>query len=319
MAYSGSGTQADPFVVSTYTDLIAASEAVPAGGFPTYIKVATDINCADDPNYTGKHLSPLQIRGTLYADSMKTIEGLTIESTSFFYFSGSNDLTINNIYFKNCIYKSTSNNGLSVTDNLLRCTNCKFSMILILGASVTSAFNRIYFTDCAGYFKVANKASYANVFSVVNGTGSIQPINTIIDSNIIIDGMNMELCGNGLMAGANSSGALFQIKSISSSIIFKGCKINNNGITHLYGTFNSGGNFDTMFFDGSYFAFLGCSYVTSPTEISGAYNGNNSPFCILCTDDTSITLDDTISKGVHVCLASQVKDLNYLLSIGFLP
>ena len=49
MAYTGTGTQSDPYVVSTLPDLITC-----LSNGNVYVKVAADIDCAQEPTYSGK-------------------------------------------------------------------------------------------------------------------------------------------------------------------------------------------------------------------------------------------------------------------------
>ena len=51
MAYTGSGTQADPWVVDNLYDLITCYNAVPPADNKVYINLDADIDCNDYPEY----------------------------------------------------------------------------------------------------------------------------------------------------------------------------------------------------------------------------------------------------------------------------
>ncbi|MBR1528752.1 MAG: hypothetical protein IJ642_05575, partial [Oscillospiraceae bacterium] len=74
MSYTGTGTEQDPYLVSTLTDFLTCAAIAGA-----YVKVISDINSADDPNYEGELTNPISIMcRKLYADQDKIISGITV-------------------------------------------------------------------------------------------------------------------------------------------------------------------------------------------------------------------------------------------------
>ena len=319
MAYTGTGTEADPFVVSTYSDLKYVTDNNGSYGY-YWVKIADDINCADDPNYTGVQTTPLYVtQAHIYADTPKCIEGLTVNAEYFMYTSSSSATYINNIYFKNCVFKATSNNSAIYMDRysmgMGNFTNCKFSMIVNLGSFSASLFRMSAFTNCAGYFKVINTDTDA-VIAPHASSSTTTPQVSLTNSNFIVDGLKTKLEYSCILNGGTDSAYLPRMQLTTSSLIYKNCYFNGAGGTlYLNYTF---GQIATCV-DGSYVALLNPSFSGTVTAISGASYPYSSAFSLFAIDDTNVTLNDTTSNGIGTCYTSNLADKEWLLSVGFLP
>lgn len=315
MAYSGSGTQNDPYVVSTYSDLKYVTDTYSNSGTLVYVKVGSDINCADDPNYTGIDTTYLKLSYIkLYADTLATIEGLSINSTCFLELAGAYTF-IENIYFKNCVFKSSSSSG-AVFNNIGSATasisSCKFSMVCNFGGSSGGIFKAINASNCSGYFKCVNSNS-----SVQFGQ-SVSPFNVFNMCNFIVDSLKIApLTAAGNYAFWNAYGVA-QGYITNTSIIFKNCTIDNPASLTQLDIFYVG-NQSVTNINASYIAFLNCDFSSSYTTLC-AMNGNCSgALSIVATDNTSLTLTSSDSTVIEATTISNLRDKNYLLSIGFIP
>ncbi|MBR0485881.1 MAG: hypothetical protein IJJ69_14085 [Oscillospiraceae bacterium] len=169
MAYTGTGTEQDPYVVTTLTELVALM------GNDIYIKIGADIDASQEDAYKEPVASYVSLRGHIYADGIKTISNVIVEYLNAIYIE---NCDIKNIFFKNWIHRKTGS-GESV--NTMRSTikNCSFSMEMVddgngfdlLGKS--SSFNSpSNVENCTFYVKFTSGTTgliaSANVLKYVN-------------------------------------------------------------------------------------------------------------------------------------------------------
>ena len=161
MAYTGTGTEQDPYLVSTLTDLVALM----ADG--VYIKVVSDIDASQEEAFKEPLTSGVVFRGNISADETKIIANVIVESVSLITFQGSYGMSSStkNIFFKNWIHRKTAN-ALSIGAQYATIENCCFSIEMIddsngaalLGKS-TSYGNTGEFTNCTFSIKFASGTS----------------------------------------------------------------------------------------------------------------------------------------------------------------
>lgn len=326
MAYTGTGTQSDPYVVSTLPDLITC-----LSGGNVYVKVTADIDCAQEPTYSGKITTHLNLTGNhLYADTNVSIYGLTIESNCFFYcYAYNTNGYIDNVNFINCVFKYNNNDagshtggifdtGLETSTSGIYTNNSKFSFVASVGSTTSSLFNKVSGTDCAYYVKVINSA-YTKPFLARSQRNNYQPYNTFTRCNIIIDGMLVGTAGGTgghcLVNYGDSSNFNTIISLDSSCLIFKDCDIQAG---------NSSGNVwavETMgvaasFISASYVALLGCTILGSTAiTINGDNYNMTGSLGLIASDNMAVGTGNQI-KPITV---ANLKDENYLMTIGFLP
>ena len=331
MAYTGTGTQADPYVVTTGLSLIECIRK----GSGLYIKVANDIDFANEDDYTGKISGTLDLSAShLYADTPKNIYGLTVEGESFFHggdvFNG--NAYLENVNFLNCVFKQTTitgrNGGIFDGNNgnwAMYTNNCKFSFVAAMSTYTYPIFSYVICTDSSFYINIAS-ANPLQPFKEYDFTGDHQPINRFTRCNIVIDGAKYKTPANGATPGlvqtTASSSYGTTIKLDTSSLIFKDCDITAvpaSGelfILYVQGTVPS-------FLDNSYVAFLNCT-------VNGQSTNSGTPFTLTGhtvsyppTGTLAITAADNMTVGtgstVKPITISNLKDKNYLIDIGFLP
>ena len=114
MAYTGTGTQADPFIPTTITSLyevlnICNNDESSFGVAGYYIKLTSNLDCANDTDYVGYSNTPITLSSyvnKIYSDSGYKVIGLCIKAQYFINaFATANNYVIDNIGFENCFWK----------------------------------------------------------------------------------------------------------------------------------------------------------------------------------------------------------------------
>lgn len=101
MAYTGTGTEQDPYLVDNLTDFLTCIAISGA-----YVKVISDIDAADDESYTGLLTSKIQVNcRKLYADTEKKITGIVIQDEHFLSINPMY-CDVDKIWFKDCKLKA---------------------------------------------------------------------------------------------------------------------------------------------------------------------------------------------------------------------
>lgn len=147
MSITGTGTQADPYVVTTYAELVEKASA-----FSTYIKVGNDINITDE--YPDGDMPPLQVNSPIDGDGhvisnwYRTVGAELIAITDS---SHVDNLTLKNIYvtYSGAIFSFPTNNAA------WRFNNCKFSGYII-GQLYSGTKQYDYFKNCSFNIKLGS-------------------------------------------------------------------------------------------------------------------------------------------------------------------
>ena len=155
MAVTGTGTQADPYVVTTYAELVNT-----ASTFRVYIKVGNDINITDE--YPDGDMPTLQVNSPIDGDGhvisnwYRTVGALIIAITDANHVD---NLTIKNIYVT--YYGSIFN--LS-TNSYWKFNNCKFSGY-VRGNLYNDSTPYNHFKNCSFNIKTGEDATYAYIMN----------------------------------------------------------------------------------------------------------------------------------------------------------
>ncbi|MDE5753123.1 MAG: hypothetical protein K2H89_01050, partial [Oscillospiraceae bacterium] len=128
MAYTGTGTEDNPYCVSNLTDFIECIKKT-----DSYVKVIADIDAAADPTYTGELTDSLEIAcKQIYADEPRSIKGITVYAANFINITQRENVQIENLSFVDCEHKRTSfNQTISASYGTKTFVNCKFSMKMV--------------------------------------------------------------------------------------------------------------------------------------------------------------------------------------------
>lgn len=306
MAITGTGTELDPYVPETCQDLLDLLNCPNNGSYLNeYVELRSDINFATDPDYRDG-LSAVIAGGTTKTVSsqsghMYRINGLRTQY-GVINKAQSTRFTFNNIFFSNIV--SMGNNPVFATYSAygtLIFNSCKISALIkttwAYGVLFDSAgvANAITYNDCSIYIQASMiVSSYTTsqtnkCFSNSKKSNSCIEIHNwqfIGDGNVyhIQYSTNTTYYGDSIMKAAGNSTQNYR---------FYGCTSIVNAIS--------------------------ISFVESNLGYSGTVFNTMGGVSIIDKDilPTGFTL--TANANVAYCTTAQMKNEQYLLSIGFLP
>lgn len=291
---AGTGTADDPWIIGRYTDtshdLQNLLDAIYTPN--AYVKLVKDIEAAKDVTYREGISHAVTIAAAkLYADEKVKVSGLIINAYDAFTEGGGVHI------FENVQFLSMIHNGvgcvLSFVNNdsgkQLHLYDCDFSVIKnCAGGNPDFSNGSIYTERCTFNYKAVTegKNTYFNVF---NTSGEFK--NTMIHYE-------------GLLLA-------YHVSAYSSFAFIR--KANRVGIT---GSITSTSNRARIFYsDCSNCYFAGVVNATK-TAVSMESSGTN---CLLCITDKQGDYDSTVSTSATEVTPDQLRDRDYLYSIGFLP
>lgn len=294
MAYTGTGTQADPFVVTTFADFL---ECVAQEG--VYVEVGADLDAAAEGF---GYISPIDVMATeVYGtagDTLRKISNVTVEGTKCLNFCStaqSTDQYMRWLHLENWTWKCTDTGS----DFLTRSTtgaavlkDCKMSTSLSLPAVASASNasarlqNKLALIGCALILEAHNGTIQTNASSNQN--------HRITDTTLRITGYD----GAKLKAGTTLSDNRFSYCS-NAGIILKSIEVQSvTGIT-------GGDGF-------SYIVLEDCPMPATSTVYAASVTN------LVCFAGTTDASGVTVNSGT-VVTQSQLKDKAYLQSIGWLP
>lgn len=287
MAYTGTGTQADPFVVTTFADFLTcvAQDGV-------YVKVDADIDAAAE-GYD--YIDPIDVKAIkVYADSLKKISNVTVEGNALFdLHNGTGEQSIMQLHLENWAWKAMAEPRVTshVPVMFYRSNGSGYVRYCKVSVSVTPQ------TSDTTYY-LHNLLTIADSAIVVQQHGGKflpQPAQNSVKRNttIRIEGSNGATYPS-TSANANRFGSCTNV-----GIILKGMIIT--------GSFG--------FYGGNGFGYMVCEDCTVPA--SGTVFGVNASN-LICFAGTTDASGLTVDSGTQITQA-QLKDKAYLQSIGWLP
>lgn len=286
MAYTGTGTQSDPFVVTTFADFLAcvAQDGV-------YVKVDADIDAAAE-GYG--YISPIDVKAVeVYGtsgDTLRKISNVTVEGSYIFDSSYAPVQLISRLHLENWTWKA-------VTPAVM------FNKIHSQGLDVQ-------------YCKMSVSVTADNV----SGSVKLKRYIHTADSAFV---MQMHNCGNFVPCTSSSSAEGFRNTTISidgnGTTTWVAGTSNNNRWVYCTNTgivlknmevtgapgFNSGDGF-------SYLVFEDCT-LPGTSAIYAVKESN-----LICFAGTTSDESARVNSGT-VVTQSQLKDKSYLQQIGWLP
>lgn len=154
MAVTGTGTQADPYVVTTYAELV---ENVGYG----YVRIGNDINITDE--YPDGDMPVLTVNYTIDGNG-KTISNW-YRTTGGRLINIYDSAHIDNLTLKN-IYVTYNDDifGFPANNNIWRFNNCKFSGY-VRGRLYNNSNPYNHFKNCSFNIKTGNDMSYSYVMN----------------------------------------------------------------------------------------------------------------------------------------------------------
>lgn len=333
MAYTGTGTQADPAIPNTITELYdifndARSSNVNGNtSGPYYVKLTKNIDCADDENYIGykgkMHMGAGQNNRVclMYSDNNNYIRGLTVKDAYFIENTGettSSRSFIQNISFIDCFFKppsdysSNSSMVFSIGNNGGGFIDCTFSISMFpfeynnKTRFVNISNQNMTSNGCSYYFKYNGNFPLTSKNGV--GTDNLVRFNYALASNnnvFIFEGgyIQSSYSANYYLISSNNQ------KSYN-AFLFKNTQIESGSTINVLGSTSSY----------SYVAFINPSL--SSAALAGINNVTSGlTCCMIGTDKWSevFTLPTQTQNVIYYPTLNQLKSSDYLLSIGFIP
>lgn len=286
MAYTGTGTQADPFVVTTFADFLTcvAQDGV-------YVKVDADIDAAAEGL---GYIEPIDVKAVeVYGtsgDTLRKISNVTVEGSYIFTSSYAPVQLISRLHLENWTWKAVHpavmfNKGNSQGINV---QYCKMSVSVTADSVSTSVRLKRYShtADSAFVMQMRNCGNFVPCTSTSSDEG-------FRNTTISIDGNGTST----LVAGTSSSNRWQYCANT-------GIVLKNMEVTGAPG-FNGGDGF-------SYLVFEDCTLPGS-SAIYAVKESN-----LICFAGTTSDESARVSSGT-VVTQSQLKDKAYLQQIGWLP
>lgn len=297
MAYTGAGTQADPYIVTALTDLVAL-----ATSSDVYIKICGNINASNETAFSETYYSTITLSGHIYADTMTTISNAIIQASNMISFSSA---VVTNIFFKNWIHKKNSTDA-SIYGEGSTVADCCFSFEMIdndkspktIGGNGTSTMER-----CAAYVKYTSGTTrrYTSSYMVLLENWAFKKCtfqleNLLMGTLRLSEGGSFDHCTFVGNAETMASSQMIMLVD-SSQIIF--------ALNVTLAPESADSAFSLIFGNTSYSRTM--SGILVDTDIIG---DTNKPgyisFASYCTDCYQLT-------------TSQIQSEQYLTDIGFLP
>ncbi len=286
MAYTGTGTQSDPYVVTTFADFL---ECVAQEG--VYVEVGADLDAAAE-GYG--YISPIDVKAVeVYGtagDTLRKISNVTVEGSYIFASSYVPVQLISRLHLENWTWKAVHpavmfNKGNSQGINV---QYCKMS-VSVTGDSVSTSVRLkryCYTADSAFVIQMHNCGNFVPCTASSTAEGSR-------NTTISIDGN-----GTSTWVAGTSASSRWQYCT-NTGIVLK-----NMEVTGAPGI-NGGEGF-------GYLVFEDCTLPGS-SAIYAAKESN-----LICFAGTTSDESARVNSGT-VVTQSQLKDKAYLQSIGWLP
>lgn len=293
MAYTGTGTQADPFVVTTFADFL---ECVAQEG--VYVEVGADLDAAAEGF---GYISPIDVKAVeVYGtsgDTLRKISNVTVEGNALLdMHNGTGNQSISRLHLENWTWKAASAPYVAIHGPIMfyrsngsgYLQKCKVSVSVMPQAANTNVrmISTITCSDSAIVMQMHNCGNFVPCTAPSTAEGSR-------NTTISIDGN-----GTSTWVAGTSVSSRWQYCT-NTGIVLK-----NMEVTGAPGI-NGGEGF-------GYLVFEDCTLPGS-SAIYAAKESN-----LICFAGTTSDESARVSSGT-VVTQSQLKDKSYLQQIGWLP
>lgn len=244
-----------------------------------YVALTQDINAADDPEYTGELTAPVYINASRVYGNRHEVRGVTVRAGNLIQFRYEG-ADIYDIYFRDWAHKCISAYNITI-DGKSFSTHRFHDCLLSIKV------------DCGGHSgKIVSQAAFytcAISMLMIDAVSGMQIDTTVFDTTtILVDGLDIK-----------HSQSLYGTPFTRSALILKNYKI-TSGASFIY---DSGGA-------GAYIAFLdGIDGVINMTGFSGQQ-------CLAAAPQGQ---QMTLTTAIQQATFDQLKDKDWLTSVGFLP
>ncbi|MBR7039647.1 MAG: hypothetical protein IKI21_10430 [Oscillospiraceae bacterium] len=254
-------------------------EAVGTSG--AYVALDRDIDAAEDPNYGGELTSSIALQCTEMDGSDHVVSGITVRADSFFKQTVSSSCRLKNVVMRDMCHKRNGNNYTLVGSGGNYTVYDHVRLAIKIDASGG-------WLDFGGYITL----TYSAFAIECTGSGSF---NRAFFTTCSLDSSTVYIKNP-------ASGFLLQFNNwhTRNAFIFDAPR----GSLTLTSRANSPK-------DLSYYAIVNCN---SDTVVNCGDSGTT---CLVATDDDTVAV--TLANGWTRCSIDQLKDKNYLSSVGWLP
>lgn len=250
------------------------------GANGAYVVLDRDIDAANDPEYSGELTSIVEIYATSTEGNQHEVRGVTIRASTMLYIKKTGAI-VKNIHFRDWGHKRTAGGAtIAGVEN-----------------STSEVFEGCTFSLVAyaldGYQKLFHHIKFRNcgIESEIVGAGTASQALT---ESTILD--HTTLVAHGIGAGAANN----MTTMARSAMIFDAEAVNYKFFTNLTAQY-------------SYFAFLKNTGGTLHLGLSGM----STLGCVLAVTEGQAT--SSVPSGTTVGTLDQMKDKDWLTSVGFLP
>lgn len=284
---TGTGTQADPYIPTTLTEFITA-----VGTSGAYVTLTQDINAADDPEYTGELTRGISCIAQSVDGGGFSIRGITVRNSTFALGLTRNG-TVQNLNLRDFAHKnegSTASIARAVTGGgNPTMKNCLISLKNVASAAHI-AMEAVNFDNCGLSIEMED-ATFGAVNHISNYCQFLHTT-MLISGTVKISSSNLSVFAHGRFE--------------RSAIILDGTTTSDTGTVHWISP-DSGYNFLS-----SYIAFRDVS-GGAVQSVSNTYSQSS----IVATDNENLNV--ILSTGFSRATIEQMKDKDWLTSVGFLP
>lgn len=244
-----------------------------------YVALDRDIDAAEDPNYGGELTAPIYINATSVNGNRYEVCGVTVRAANLIWFQGSN-VDIYDIFLYDWAHKRTSDSSCTILGHNFSRNKLHDCLLSIK-------------VDCGGHSGeiVSQAAFYTCALSIlmIDAASGIQINTTVFDTTtLLVDGMDLR-----------NSQSFYGTPFTRSALILKNAIMISGG-AFIY---DCGGT-------GAYIAFL--------DGLDGTINMSNflGQYCLaVAPQGQQMTLTTAIQQATF----DQMKDKDWLASVGFLP
>lgn len=253
------------------------------GKYGAYVALTQDINAADDPDYTGELSSQIALNCYSMDGHDHTIRGITVRAGYFFKKSSSGSSYIKNIYMLDMAHKKGNNNAYLMAGGtiyqFINFENVRISAKISVDGGAVDIGFRISLTNCAINIEY-DGVGFCGA-ALFNDVRTYKT--TVYVQNVAsTNTITVQLTGSCTVSGLVLESPSNQITLISTTT----CQYNYYAVT------NSPNNL----------------------AINCGYRGTVD---LVAADGTDA--DVTLQSGWTQCTIAQLKDKEYLSSIGWLP
>ena len=288
MAYTGSGTSSDPYVVSTFADLLTCIDIA-----DSYVKIAVDLDAAAE-GY--EYINGFVIKCLrLYADERKSIKNVTVKGQYMMQRGTgvSATPTIDTLDFENWYLKANANSprlfSAIGTSQFMYFADCKISAGFDAGGNYATVMAYIKFMRCALNLSIHNGREF---YFHAESSGGYN--DTFTNCNVVVSTNDTPIVKQSaqLLTGVNSAG-----------FVFRGFVFNTNSVNFM----STGDGY-------SYIVYKDC-FVQAPLSVTCSKATN-----LICFDNTSTeNVTFPSANKARVVTAEQLRSESYLQEIGWLP